>query len=98
MAWPTVTDFNISVFSNAGPVAADTSQVTQDGGTVVQRQRINLSDPAQPDAHANVVGRQPLSNEFGPVVWSKNDELIIQILQQMLDEFREFKNTFYGKL
>lgn len=50
------TDAKIQVMPDSTGAKVDTSEVTQAGGTVVERQRVNLSDPSDPNAHATVRG------------------------------------------
>lgn len=51
-----INDSFIGVAPDAAGKAVDNTAVTQDGGLVVQRQRVNLSDPTFPNNHMAVGG------------------------------------------
>jgi hypothetical protein len=92
-----VVDQFIQVAPDSTGKLLDNSQLTVSGNTV-NRERINVSDPQDPVAHASVLQRTPLTSEYGVAVAAVADPQILSLLQQLLDEFREFKQTFYAKL
>lgn len=51
-----MTDNSITVNDQSSGTEVDSSAVTRADGTVVNRQRMNVSDPDDPNAHANVRG------------------------------------------
>src|SRR5438093_119856 len=70
----------------------DTSQLTQDSGDVVQRQRASIADDTNVNAHAKVVNTSPESTDFGLAVRIIADKLggtqapILEVLQEILQE------------
>lgn len=67
--------------SNTGPFA-DYSEVTRLSGTVVIRQRVVLSDPANPDNHATISEDGALTVEPGPQL--RDSLQILQSIETLL--------------
>jgi len=93
-----IVDAFVQVVPNQNGPAIDNSSITQDSGQIAYRQRMNLSDPSQPDAHTSVLNRDPLSTEFGPITRDPYGPAIVNLLQQLLNAIQEFQQVFYGKL
>lgn len=61
-----MTDSFVQVQPNSTGAKIDNSQLTQDGGDVVERQRVSIGDDANVDNHAAVDSGGNLQHKIGP--------------------------------
>lgn len=65
---PTLTEGHVAVSPDLAGKAIDNSRIINRDGADKYRQRINVSDPADPDAHAAVTNTDPDRNAYGMAV------------------------------
>jgi hypothetical protein len=85
------TDTQVQIAPDGTGAKIDNSQITRADTTVVNRQRVNLSDPSDPNSHASVSG------EDGRGALGTRDRDVLGELQalnanvaELLELFREF--------
>lgn len=93
-------DYVPLIDSAAATRKIDNSSVTRADGTIVDRQRINISDPTDVDAHATVAPDLPHRRSYGLAVRFPSDALPLPIVDstgEILEELRRIRRGI-GKL
>lgn len=86
-----MSDSYIQVPTDGSGKRVDNSVLPQDDGTIVYRQRVNVSDPVTVDAHLSISRYDPLLGEYGAavrVIPGAADRDTAELLFQILEELR----------
>ena len=65
----TPVDGDVGLAPDLSGQKVDNSAITRADGTQHLRQRVNVSDPSDPNAHGAVLNQQPPPGTYGQVVW-----------------------------
>lgn len=86
-----VTDQVVQVAPDSTGKKIDNSELTRDDGTVVERQRVNISDPEDPNAHTAVHGEAQRG-----VIGARDEDLLgaIAAMHATLTELLELMQEF----
>jgi len=86
------TDGNVQVAPDGAGKRLDNSVVVQDDGTTVYRERLNLSDPVDPNAHARI---QDYINglEQGLVTRDIYAEKLLNSINLLIEEIKQLRTV-----
>jgi hypothetical protein len=94
---PSANDAFVRVAPDSTGKMVDTSEIVV-GAATVERQRINVSDPTDANAHAAVRQFDPDQDGYAVAVRSFDLAEIVCLLQQLLAEAQELKERLLTKI
>ncbi len=92
-----MSDAYVQVIPDSTGKKVDTSELTQDSGDVVERQRIAIGDPDLVDLQAAVTSQSFNRGQAALLVRDADSQKTNQLLSEILEELHYIKEALYEK-